>query len=318
MDIKSAFKKLKYQQDIDIQGCRDLIRVESYCLGMESELTALRAEVGRLVALNDRLIANERRLVEQLRQRTADADEPSKETIDRWLHDFAAWYFNAGSGMLSSYSKERGCWLSPDIQKRWESYAADRKELYKSMRALDRPIPQITDHVEHVRNMVPRITEQEAREIHGSALLYLDFDSWFESEGRDLLNKLNADREQVPAVSVPDFIIGVISWLDASLKCEQFPWDGDQHEAASYELELAKKWAMLSASPAPTNAPTKPDYYTAGHDDTRCTLEQAKQAVADDIEFSISRGWPAEPLGIYAHYVESFAESTAPDSEGER
>lgn len=57
-----------------------------------------------------------------------------------------------------------------------------------------------------------RITEQDAREI---VFQFTDFSSlplplsekfskWFDHKGRTLLNKLNADREQVPAVAVPD------------------------------------------------------------------------------------------------------------------
>lgn len=53
-----------------------------------------------------------------------------------------------------------------------------------------------------------RITEQDAREIISSyEAHYKDdsgFDWWFRENGPALLNKLNADREQVPAVAVPN------------------------------------------------------------------------------------------------------------------
>jgi len=58
----------------------------------------------------------------------------------------------------------------------------------------------------------PRITKQDAREMGLSLLSYAKndnpwwVDDWIDSdEFRALLNKLNADREQVPAVAVPDY-----------------------------------------------------------------------------------------------------------------
>src|SRR5690606_22461957 len=63
--------------------------------------------------------------------------------------------------------------------------------------------------------------EQEAREIiinflqgSGNQLDDGDITHWLIREGgRTLLNKLNADREQVPAVSVPDSLISDIEFV---------------------------------------------------------------------------------------------------------
>lgn len=90
-----------------------------------------------------------------------------------------------------------------------------------------------------------RITEQDALALVDSAMHHYIFndrnvniDDWFESEGRALLDKLNADRE--PAVSVPD-----VDWLAETIRRV----DGD-HKLGAGALAEKIISAMLSASPA--------------------------------------------------------------------
>ena len=60
-------------------------------------------------------------------------EEPDYETIDRWLNEFAVWFFNTKPASLSAYSRENGRWIADCIEDRWQSYLADRKSLYARM-----------------------------------------------------------------------------------------------------------------------------------------------------------------------------------------
>src|SRR5690554_1582333 len=98
-----------------------------------------------------------------------------------------------------------------------------RKQFYSRANSLLTELTEIraelaametNDHSEHGLGMVPRITEQDAYDIILNFFWFMDsykhknaknpsVVEWHDSEGRDLLNKLNADRERVQAVAVP-------------------------------------------------------------------------------------------------------------------
>lgn len=85
-----------------------------------------------------------------------------------------------------------------------------------------------------------RITEQDAREIIGSyEAHYKDdsgFDWWFRENGPALLNKLNADREQVPAVAVPDCARKVCeAWAERERA-------QDEYDKARAQMLEEQKW----------------------------------------------------------------------------
>jgi len=69
--------------------------------------------------------------------------QASPEDIERWLNEFAIWFFNTVPVSLSAYSRSEGRWLSDDIERRWQSYLKDRKSLWNSMRAISQ-LPPIT------------------------------------------------------------------------------------------------------------------------------------------------------------------------------
>lgn len=78
-----------------------------------------------------------------------------------------------------------------------------------------------------------RITEQDAREIvdeimHGIANNLADYGSIYctgfaEGRAKWILNKLNADREQVPAVAVPDIVEAVAAFVESQTGGEFTP-----------------------------------------------------------------------------------------------
>lgn len=121
-----------------------------------------------------------------------------------------------------------------------------------------------------------RITEQDAREIAESVVGYVgrgNVDYWFRDfGGRTLLNKLNADREQVPAVAVPDCFVKLYEhargmrfgtdWnngtaarhnrkplIDATWECENWLASAPSHSQQS-EQESTNVWeaALIEAA----------------------------------------------------------------------
>jgi hypothetical protein len=62
------------------------------------------------------------------------AIEPSAETIERWLNEYAIWVFNTRPACLSSYNREKSRWLNDWVQEKWESYLADKKDFYKTIK----------------------------------------------------------------------------------------------------------------------------------------------------------------------------------------
>lgn len=116
------------------------------------------------------------------------------------------------------------------------------------------PIPQST----------ARITEQDAREIllnwdsyragsRASGVTPSHFKKWMDDHGQHLLNKLNADRGQVPAVAVPDALqklrLEVAEAINILAMC------GDQTPAD----QLGKKLAAALNASAPSHSQQSAD-----------------------------------------------------------
>lgn len=102
-----------------------------------------------------------------------------------------------------------------------------------------------------------RITEQDAREIAISVMRYCHEnsnwypDAWREDRGRELLNKLNADREQVPAAAVPDGfreIVEAVAHIGVDFGYGNFSLSQEHIEKARELLAAAPSHSQQSAN----------------------------------------------------------------------
>lgn len=133
-------------------------------------------------------------------------------------------------------------------------------ELNAKLAAMETELSELRAYKEAAEKQEPapadkpeRITEQDARVLVESAMHHYifndqstDIDVWFNEHGRGLLNKLNADREQVPAVAVPDDHMHVSEFIDL---CQSFSsrtgsiYIGDVESALSGYLSAANTFA---------------------------------------------------------------------------
>lgn len=134
-------------------------------------------------------------------------------------------------------------------------------------------IRQLSDKPVPADKPAPRITEQDAREIllnwdsyragsRASGVTPSHFKKWMDDHGQPLLNKLNADRGQVPAVAVPDALqklrLEVAEAINILAMCgDQTPVD-----------QLGKKLAAALNASAPSHSQQSarsPQHYAIEH-----------------------------------------------------
>lgn len=158
---------------------------------------------------------------------------------------------------------------------------AERDEALAKLAALEKQEPYITLHAEkgdyriewhnpwtlsegsqsfYIRTVnaekPARITEQDAREIAISVMRYCHQNStwypdvWIEDCGRELLNKLNADREQVPEVAVLDGfreIVEAVAHIGVDFGYGNFVLSQEHIEKARAILEAGPSHSQHSA-----------------------------------------------------------------------
>lgn len=93
-----------------------------------------------------------------------------------------------------------------------------------------------------------RITEQDVRDIATSYCHWKSegfYNAWFSEKGRALLNKLNADREQVPAVATPE------GWREALTEMvqamRQYEMDVDGQAPEKHRVMMDRAETLLAA-----------------------------------------------------------------------
>lgn len=168
-----------YEMDKASDG--EWVRFEDY-EKLHKELDTLSARFTALIQQNNTMAAENERLSEKL---------PAMESQNKGEYEYSNEYRD---GVIRGYHLGQ--------------YGDDVMLAHILMHASDENLPE---PLPVPADKPARITEQDAREIAGNVMEFNydhkhSVDYWMREEGYYLLNKLNADREQLPAVAVPEYV----------------------------------------------------------------------------------------------------------------